>query len=112
MKLHTFVTRTINHYCQLYIYYHLYILHHTVRLWFYISFENVRGALIRMDTDLLTGFKSHSIPTYVDLFKVKHSDNQALILLEDYLCYRALRESLSLRTSRWEYLVQSEWLCV
>lgn len=111
MKLHTFVTRTITIVnCTLIIICTFCIIRFDCG--FYISFENVRGALIRMDTDLLTGFKSHSIPTYADLFKVKHSDNQALILLEDYLCYRALRESLSLRTSRWEYLVQSEWFCV
>ena len=60
-----------------------------------------------MDGSLLTSFKCRTIPTYVDLFKVRHSDDQALLLFEDYLCYRALQDVLSLRTSRWEHLVQS-----
>ena len=61
-----------------------------------------------MDSSLLTSFRSGTIPTYADLFKVKHSDNQALLLFVDYLCYRALQDVLSLRTSRWEHLVHSE----
>ena len=61
-----------------------------------------------MDESLLTSFRSPTIPTYVDLFKVRHSDDQALLLFEDYLCYRALLDVLSLRTSRWEHLVHSE----
>ena len=56
-----------------------------------------------MNSDLLL---SCTIPTYEDLFKIKHSDNQGLLLFEDYLCYRALQDVLSLRESRWEKLVQ------
>ena len=48
------------------------------------------------------------IPTYEALFEVKHNDDQALMLFEDYLCYRSLQDVLSLRTSRWEQLVQSK----
>ena len=61
-----------------------------------------------MASDLLTSFKSPTVPVYADLFKVRHSDNQALLLFEDYLCYRALQDVLSLRASRWERLVKSE----
>lgn len=68
---------------------------------------NLCNIVTRMDTASLTGFMSHNVPTYVDLFKVKHSDNEAVILFQSYLCYRALQDVLSLRTSRWEYLVQS-----
>ena len=52
---------------------------------------------------------SHTIPKYADLFNVRHSDEQALLLFENYLCYRALMEYvLSLHTSRWEQLMLSE----
>ena len=39
---------------------------------------------------------------------VKHLDEQALLLFEGYLCYRALQDVLSLRTSHWEHLVECE----
>ncbi|XP_065884313.1 telomeric repeat-binding factor 2-like isoform X2 [Dysidea avara] len=56
--------------------------------------------------DSLTSFLSHSVPTYKDLFTVRHPENQALLLFENYLCYRALLDVLSLRSSRWEELVK------
>ena len=56
--------------------------------------------------DPLNAFMAKSVPRYEDLFKAKHSDKQALMLFENYLCYRALLDVLSLRVSRWENLVK------
>lgn len=54
----------------------------------------------------LNSFMAKSLPTYENLFKAEHSDNQALVLFENYLCYRALLDVLSMRASRWEHLVK------
>ena len=56
--------------------------------------------------DSLNSFMAKSLPTYESLFKAGHSDSQALVLFESYICYRALLDVLSLRTSRWELLVK------
>ena len=61
-----------------------------------------------MDESFSFSFRNRKIPTYEDLFKVNHTGNQALCLFEEYICYRSLQDSLSLRTSHWEQLVQSE----
>ena len=56
--------------------------------------------------DALNIFMAKSVPNYAELFKSEHSESQALVLFENYLCYRALLDVLSLRVSRWEHLVK------